>query len=269
MLEIHLRTVARLVRFSLLGIFPLILAAAEPTTKIHQQKRLSWDSTVKEAKLNPGEISADIIFAVTNPTSEKVTIERADVSCGCTKVELPASPWQLQPGEYGKLKVHFDGTGKSGTIEKTILVYSSIETRVLSIRVQLPAPKDIVALSGERSSNQATALANRQAVFQGSCAECHATPTVSKKGKELFAAACGICHTAEHRASMVPDLKTLKADKTSAYWDNWIRNGKPNSLMPAFELKQNGILTDEQIKSLVEYLVSDFSTSPVSPAVTK
>ena len=68
---------------------------------------------------------------------------------------------------------------------------------------------------------------------------------------------------------MVPDLKTLKADKTSVYWENWIRNGKPNSLMPAFEKKQGGILTEEQIKSLVEYLATDFPASPPSPVITK
>jgi cytochrome c553 len=36
----------------------------------------------------------------------------------------------------------------------------------------------------------------------------------------------------------------------------WIRNGKPNSLMPAFDLKQGGILDEDQMASLADHLDS-------------
>jgi mono/diheme cytochrome c family protein len=44
-----------------------------------------------------------------------------------------------------------------------------------------------------------------------------------------------------------------------AYGNNqWITNGKDHSFMPAFALKSGGILTDDQIRSLVDYLEGDF-----------
>ena len=102
------------------------------------------------------------------------------------------------------------------------------------------------------------AMADRQAVFKNDCASCHVAPAVGKKGEQLFAAACSICHEAPHRATMVPDLHALKFTPTKDYWHNWISNGKPGSLMPAFAQAQGGPLTDEQIESLAEYLTHYF-----------
>lgn len=56
---------------------------------------------------------------------------------------------------------------------------------------------------------------------------------------------------------MVPDLKTLKITTDKKYWDQVTRNGRPNTLMPAFEQKQGGSLTEAQIQSLVEYLAGN------------
>ena len=108
------------------------------------------------------------------------------------------------------------------------------------------------------------ARADRQAVLRGSCASCHVTPTIGKKGAELFQTACVICHAAEHRASFVPDLMVAKAPRDAAYWEKWIREGAEGTLMPAFAKEHGGSLDDEQIASLIAYLVEHLPTQPAA-----
>ena len=120
-----------------------------------------------------------------------------------------------------------------------------------------------------RTRNLQIAMADRQAVFKNNCASCHVAPAVDKKGQALYSAACAICHDAPHRATMVPDLKTVQAEQNKIYWLHWITNGKPGSLMPAFSKSQGGPLTDEQIESLATYLAESFKKSEKSEEVAK
>jgi cytochrome c553 len=127
---------------------------------------------------------------------------------------------------------------------------------------------------GTRDKNQLLAKADRQAVFKGECASCHVEKAIGKVGKDLYAAACGICHEAEHRATMVTDLHSLKHETNAEYWKTWIDNGKEGSLMPAFAQRHGGPLSDQQIASLVEYLVraipskATAATPPPLPTAT-
>ena len=98
--------------------------------------------------------------------------------------------------------------------------------------------------------NIQNALADRQAVFKGDCAKCHVNRSVGKMGAELYAASCGICHEAEHRATMVPDLKVPRSLRDPAFWQKWIIEGRPGTLMPAFGKAYGGPLTQEQADSL-------------------
>ena len=111
----------------------------------------------------------------------------------------------------------------------------------------------------DRKSNQQAASLDRQAVFKGDCAKCHAEPTVGKLGHELYQAGCAICHDAEHRAEMVPDLHTLKHPAGAEYWTQWITASKPGSMMPAFAKSHDGPLNEQQIASLVDYLMHTIS----------
>jgi len=108
----------------------------------------------------------------------------------------------------------------------------------------------------DRTRIQQMVAIDRQAVFKGDCAKCHAEPTVGKMGHELYVAGCGICHDAEHRAAMVPDLRALKHPTNAEHWRQWITASKPGSLMPAFSQAHDGPLNDEQIASLVNYLTN-------------
>lgn len=212
--------------------------------------QLTFDALHKQVVARAGQSNVVVGFAVTNVSAAPIIIRDVALSCGCSVASIPAKPWTLKPGEHGQVTVTTDVRGKRGSLVKTAIVYASSGTRVLTYQVDIQEP----ATPEERARNQALAKTDRQAVFKGECAKCHAAPAIGKAGKELFAAACGICHEAEHRASMVPDLKALKRPQGREYWLWWITHGKTDTLMPAFSNKEGGPLTEGQIESLVGFL---------------
>jgi mono/diheme cytochrome c family protein len=218
----------------------------------HVSAQLAFDALHKQVVARAGQTNAMVSFTLTNVSTAPVVIRDVALSCGCSVATMPAKPWTLKPGEHGQVTVTTDVRGKRGSLVKTAIVYASSGTRVLTYQVNIQEP----STPEERARNQSLAKTDRQAVFKGECANCHASPAKGKTGKELFTAACGICHEAEHRTSMVPDLKALKKPATRDYWLQWITHGKPDTLMPAFATKAGGPLTDAQIHSLVEFLSS-------------
>jgi len=222
---------------------------------------LVFDAMIKEYAAKDGETTANFSFSLTNTGPADITIRLVRASCGCTTPKLPPLPWTLKPGESGSFQVAADLRGKFGLFQKAIMVDSSEGMKVLYVKCQLPNTPVTVGAApvlDARTRNMQLAHADRQVVFRNDCADCHSKPAVGKRGEELFVAACGICHEADHRATMVPDLLALKNVPTAAYWEAWIRNGKVGSLMPAFALEHKGPLDDEQIKSLVDFLMTDF-----------
>ena len=225
-----------------------------------QETAFAWDALLKEANLAQGKVAAHFTFHLTNVTDHPVTINRVRTSCGCTVVKLPEVPWEIGAGESGKIEVDVDGRGKFGVITKTVTVQSSAGYRYLTVRVSLPARSARTMSLSQRSRNMRLALADRQAVFEKSCAKCHVAPGVGKAGRELYEAVCGVCHEAEHRASMVPNLRALHKPQPREYWQRWVTQGKDRTLMPAWAKVEGGALTDEQIESLVDYLSGLFQT---------
>lgn len=245
-------------RFILLLCFVLVLVprwgAAAEQGAAHP---LVWDAQGITYRAKPGDEAADFTFVVTNKSDKRVEIQELRPSCGCTVAEMPSQPWVLEPGARGSFRAAADFKGKFGVFVKAIHVVSNFGTQMLTVRVEIPDTEE-----SRRKRNQELAELDRQAVFRGDCAACHVAPTVGKTGGELFQLACGICHTAEHRASMVPDLAVAREVRNEAYWRKWISDGKEQSLMPAFAAAQGGPLTDAQVESLVEYLTKNFAAQP-------
>ncbi len=245
---------------------PVIIPAGAPSA-------LSWDSESKEYSAEPGETAANFTFLLTNTSPSEVVITGVRTSCGCTVAKLPSQPWHLSPGSDGQIDVTVDLRGKYGTVTKTITVSSSIGWKLLLVKVHIPAPQGqgaIGAVDMDRMRNLRMATANRQIVFRSTCAECHAKPAQGKLGKELYEAACGICHDSPHRASMVPDLQALNHPVDLNFWRTTISVGKPGTLMPAFATEHGGILNSEQINSLASYLAKNFKSAPgATSAVTR
>ena len=230
---------------------------------------LKWDAETKEYNPKPGEANAPFIFTVTNVSKTVVSITSLRTSCGCTVAQLPTTPYNLEPGSNVQINVSMNLAGKSGAVTKTVNVDSSVGSKVLLVRVNVPAPEAVPAAGdaqrGDRAKNMMTAAADRQAVFKGECAKCHVDKSVGKLGVELYNESCGICHDSPNRAAMVPDLKVPRSIRDLAFWQKWIVEGKAGTMMPAFGTALGGPLTQEQIDSLSVYLYQNYPKVPTVP----
>lgn len=255
-------------------VTPMQIAAPVPAPQPSTPNALVWDADQKEANATAGQVNAPFTFYFTNVSSSEAIINSVRTSCGCTTTKLPPMPWHIAPGTTAPLEINLNLAGKFGVVMKSITVDSTAGTKTLLIKVNVPTtppPAVIVPTTpgakvmeseADRSRNQQMALVDRQGVFKSDCASCHVTPGIGKMGAELFTAVCGVCHEAEHRASMVPDLKNLPHATDGDHWRGWITYGRVGSLMPAFAKAEGGPLTDQQIASLVDFLVRSHPSKP-------
>lgn len=218
---------------------------------------LAFDGDTKEVTVTNGTPEAHFAFGLTNISTSTVTVNFVQTSCGCTVAKLPSQPWVLGPSSNGQIQatMNLAGTPPGGTKVKTLTVNTDKGNKTLIAKaIVLPAAAPTAMNEVDRMGNQKLAMADRQAVFKNDCAKCHVEPGQGKMGKDLFAASCGVCHEAQHRASFVADLHHLKEPTNPEFWKNWIEHGKPGSLMPAFSQAEGGPLSEAQIASLVAYL---------------
>ena len=252
-------------------VVPAAPAAVPVTVPItaSNPNALKWDAEAKDFDAKAGEISAAFTFVVTNISKEVVSINSLRTSCGCTVAQLPSTPYQLGAGSNVSIGVTMDLRGKFGQVTKSVSVDTSVGFKSLLVKANIPQATAAANgaspnVMGDRAKNIQNALADRQAIFKGDCAKCHVEPGVGKMGAELYTASCGICHDAEHRAAMVPDLKSPRSARDLAFWQKWIMEGKPGTLMPGFAAAHGGPLTQEQVDSLTVYLFQTFPKGPQS-----
>lgn len=242
---------------------PRTLPVANPAATLGPLTNLVFDAEVKEQTLEPAKFETDFTFAVTNVSPVQVVVQAVRTSCGCTVAQMPNLPWTLQPGAHGNFGIHMDLRGKQGSITKSVFVMTDQGNKTLYVRGIIP--EQPAMNDDQRARNMMIAKADRQAVFKGDCASCHATPTFGKTGSLLYEAACGICHEGAHRNEMVPDLNIAKEARDQNYWRQWITNGKEGTLMPAFGKQHGGPLTDAQIISLAHFLTRKFQDPQNAP----
>lgn len=234
-----------------------------------EETGLALDASAKEYVPKLGDTSCTFRFKVKNVSKSPIVINQVRTTCGCTIAKLPSQPWRLAPGAEGTLQLDVDLRGKSGVLIKTATIDTATSYKELTIVVRMPNIEEIKASPQNRSRNLEFAKEDRQAVFKNDCAACHAAPAVGKMGAQLYAAACGICHEAKHRATMVPDLRAVGRGREAEFWRTSIVNGKPGTLMPAFSQGDGGPLSAAQIDGLVDFLVRAYSAPPPPKSTRK
>ena len=202
----------------------------------------AWDELSKATDAAADQQQAHFVFNFTNVSSGKVVILGVRPSCGCTTAELPPLPWTIAAGTNGQIGITVNLAGRSGTLYKTVNVSTDKGSKMLMLRINILPPVIPKMTEAERARDIAVAKIDRQAVFRGDCAKCHLRNIQGKYGKPLYDAVCAICHEAEQRAAVVPDLHNLKTPTNDEFWRTWIAHGKPGSLMPAFASSDGGPL---------------------------
>jgi cytochrome c553 len=211
------------------------------------------------------EFETNVVWVTNSITPIPVTVLDVHPSCGCTTAQLPPLPWTLPPGTNSEIGVTVNLAGKFGTVVKTVHIGTDQGSRDLIVQITIMPEKVTEPTEAERAHQMLMAKADRQAIFKNDCVSCHVKPGQYKFGKALYDADCGICHEAEHRASMVPDLHTLKVPTNDDFWRAWIAHGKPGTFMPAFSNADGGPLSDIQIASLAAYLNATIPSHVPSP----
>jgi mono/diheme cytochrome c family protein len=227
-------------------------------------KMMTWDKTMVTTNVPADTAQAHVRFSFTNVTSDTITIADVHGSCSCTTPELPPLPWRIPAGSNGQIGATVNIAGKYGTVVKSVHVGTDKGSRDLYIQITILPPKIPVLTDADRARQMAIAKVDRQAVFKNDCAVCHEKRGENRYDKALFDADCGICHESKNRASMVPDLNTLKAPTNDDFWRVWIEHGKAGSFMPAFSKSDGGPLDDFQIASLIRYLSAAYPSRVAS-----
>ncbi len=235
-----------------------------PGTGSSIRSPLVWDSISKESSPAPGQATADFIFNVTNPSDSEVIINNVHPSCGCTVAKTPPYPWHIAAQTNDSMTISVTLAAKAGKFSKTITVSANgYQNQVLTVTVHMPDTTE-----AKRQRDMQLAVTDRQAVFKGECATCHA-PKPGLMGQELFNATCEICHDPPQghpRATMVPNLRALNHPTDYDFWKMIATIGKPGTLMPAVGAVAGGPLTDAQVDSLATTLAALIPSSPQTNA---
>ncbi len=232
--------------------------------------QLKWDALSKSQVSKPGETEVEYAFTATNVSSAALSITGLHTTCGCTVAQLPPlpdAPLVLAAGASAVVRVKLDLHGKVGSIAKAVTVETSIGSVQLAVHADITADPSATGTGGTmgaaRTRNIEIAARDRQAVFQGDCAKCHSTPAIGKMGEELYLAVCTLCHDASPRAAMIPDLNVPRGPRDLAFWNKWIAEGAPGTMMHAFAAAHGGPLTPEQVSSLARYVYDAFPRTPL------
>lgn len=228
---------------------------------------LAWSSLMQTTNAAADQELAHFGFSFTNVSAGNVAIVSAHASCGCTQPELPSLPWVVPPGGKGEFSATVNLEGKNGVLFKSVTVSTDKGSKELWLRITILPPVIPTLTDADRARGVEMAKADRQSVFKADCATCHAKPAQGKYGKALYEAVCAVCHEAEHRATMVPDLHNLKTPTNDDFWRTWIAHGKAGSLMPAFSSAEGGPLNEMQIATIAAYLNMAIPSQPL-PVVT-
>ncbi len=232
---------------------------------------LSWDfGTVVEGAI------VEHAFPFQNAGGETLVITDVHASCGCTKSGTTKD--LILPGETAAVFVEFNSMGKRGDIVKTVFVSTNapdsaeiqltIDIRVVedtAKSIAVPVQRDTTAVRKHADDTPIRAMSMMnmparkpgQSIFDSACRPCHVDPAVGKFGADLYEAACAMCHGSDshpvvHGAAAITAGKYL-VGKPLSYYRDMISKGTGSPMMPGFSDQHGGPLTEEQIRSLVNY----------------
>lgn len=184
-------------------------------------------------------------FKFRNVGAGPARIVKTDTSCGCTT--LNGVIREYAPGERGELEVAIDTKGKKGIVVKTVTV-TMANNDVPAIEIAMPMklePPPHPKMEKLRNINA-----------EAACKSCHLASAVGESGVFLYHHICVQCHGKKGSGGFGRALNDAKWQKAvdDAYIRKVIKQGLPESGMPAFVEGVTPPLTDEQLESLIAYI---------------
>src|SRR6266542_1757921 len=101
-------------------VFGISVSAQQRTASISFKEESFDFGKIKEAD---GPVNH--VFVFTNTGSVPLIIQNVQPSCGCTTPDWTKQP--VMPGTKGFIKATFDPSGRPGTFEKSVTVYSNAD----------------------------------------------------------------------------------------------------------------------------------------------
>lgn len=118
----------------LIGLITGIDLNAQEAQESINGAQIKFDtSTYHFGQIAEGD-SVSYIYTFENTGNEPLIISKIGVTCGCTQPKTPEKP--IMPGEKGEIPVTFNSKGKSGTVNKTITVYSNANESMYYLKLK-------------------------------------------------------------------------------------------------------------------------------------
>lgn len=200
------------------------------------------DTDIDLGKIERGD-TAQCTYIIRNTGVDTLRITSVKPSCGCTAALLDANV--IPPSGSAHLKAEFHSASKEvAPFAKTITVLSNTNPKVLRFHGEV--------VLGSRPHTTAMTIQN---IFSGKCAECHADRGRGQIGQSLYLADCAICHGDKSEGKPALNLLTSPKFLDSTYLFKTIQKGKRGTNMPGFDWQKGGPLTDQEIRTLCQYIL--------------
>ena len=170
---------------------------------------------------------------------------------------MDVSSTSIAPGKTATLTVRVEPEVSEGVVEKTVTVTSNDPSRPIQvIRLKAEIEPDFHASSP---------IAKGKTIFSEECQSCHADKLEAKSGRDLYQAACVVCHGSFEERDHVRSLDAAKLVADLEHVRRSIAQG--SRAMPGFSRSAGGVLDDSQVESLVDLIRK--SAPPAKPAPAK
>jgi len=186
------------------------------------------------------------VFKITNAGGRLLHIDNVSASCGCTMLVLAKN--ELEPGQSTSLNVLIDTAMKQGSVTKNVTIDSNDpEHSRVSISLLMNAVNPHQGMSADAGAKIFT---------DAHCASCHVAKGEGKLGRDLYNADCAMCHGPKAEGAVGPRLYGPYGDKSFAnLMQTVLESGsKTHRSMPGFLKANGGPLSEEQTRSLLDYL---------------
>jgi hypothetical protein len=119
-------------KVSLMLLFSMLLCGAVVAQNKANMRFVKTTYDFGRIQEQIGEVST--IFEFTNTGKTPLIINRVQASCGCTTPSYSKEP--VLPGKKGQITAKYSTTGRPGTFNKTISVYTNVPDTIYVLTIK-------------------------------------------------------------------------------------------------------------------------------------